>query len=246
MNRALSIRILEHHHDLVLLWIIWKGYGMYMARGTPGWKHLISGSRSIQCSRFSFFLAAAQGRYGNSLPSTTPRPPGTQPIAPSPTTGAARTAELGVRPGCPTIGRARRLKIPVRCVVGLPDTAEIGLASDPGCIRLRSRRGWLTLREDLQEENRCYRAEFRAIVQRLPPYRIAKTSSSVGRELYAGVGTQRARCSRKAWRSFSPSGSPMCWEKNDAGGAEKSQLPPHGPCREERPGSAAHAGSAGL
>src|SRR5215510_11437702 len=26
----------------VALWMIWKGYGMYMARGTPGWKHLIS------------------------------------------------------------------------------------------------------------------------------------------------------------------------------------------------------------
>src|SRR5579885_3517243 len=35
-----------------------------------------------------------------------PMPPGTQPSEPSATTGAARTTELGNRPGCATIGRA--------------------------------------------------------------------------------------------------------------------------------------------
>src|ERR1700733_2144591 len=35
-----------------------------------------------------------------------PRPPGTQPMEPSPSTGAARTTEPGSRPGWGTIGRA--------------------------------------------------------------------------------------------------------------------------------------------
>src|SRR6516164_3408491 len=77
-----------------------------MPRGIPGWKHLISGSRSSQCSWFSFFRAAAHGWYGISSPSTTPSPAGTQPSAPSGITGAADTTVLGRRPGCATIGRA--------------------------------------------------------------------------------------------------------------------------------------------
>src|SRR6516162_853934 len=77
-----------------------------MPRGIPGWKHLISGSRSSQCSWFSFFRAAAHCWYGISSPSTTPSPAGTQPSAPSGITGAADTTVLGRRPGCATIGRA--------------------------------------------------------------------------------------------------------------------------------------------
>ena len=41
---------------------------MYVARGTPGMKHLISGSRSSQCSTFSFFLRGRPRLVRNLVP----------------------------------------------------------------------------------------------------------------------------------------------------------------------------------
>ena len=47
-----------------VLWTIWNGYGMYIARGTPGSWHFSSGSRSSQWAALSFFRARASGLYG--------------------------------------------------------------------------------------------------------------------------------------------------------------------------------------
>src|SRR4029450_10275288 len=59
---------------------------MYGARGTPGRKHLTSGSRANAFASFSFFFASASGRYGSGPPSTTPRLGATPPQAPMTTT----------------------------------------------------------------------------------------------------------------------------------------------------------------
>src|SRR5207247_2286124 len=59
-----------------------------------------------QLSKFSCFLFAAHGWYGISSPSTTPASGGTQPIAPSATTGASRTGTSLYTPGWATMGRA--------------------------------------------------------------------------------------------------------------------------------------------
>src|SRR5438067_11139789 len=76
----LMVRLALANSDAIIIvsrpWTISSGYGMYIMRGTPGRKHLISGSRASQFAAFSFFLAAAAGRYGISLSSTTPGPAG--------------------------------------------------------------------------------------------------------------------------------------------------------------------------
>src|ERR1700746_4114978 len=62
---------------------------MYVARGSPGRKHLTTGSRASQFASFSFFLASTSGRYGSGPSSTTPTPAGIPPAAPITTSGPA-------------------------------------------------------------------------------------------------------------------------------------------------------------
>ena len=100
-------------------------------------KHLISGSRSSQCSEFSFFLAAAHGWYGISSPSTTPSPAGTPPAAPSARTGGAgssigRGSDQPGDAGTRRRGHERQcrprgmgLNVVIGGVDGLPDSVEI-------------------------------------------------------------------------------------------------------------------------
>ena len=88
---------------------------MYIARGTPGQIALDLGIE-LQPVRavLLLLLASASGVYGISPPSTTPRPAGTAPAAPSSRTGLGAA---GVR-----------LDVPVRRVDRLPDAVQIGLA----------------------------------------------------------------------------------------------------------------------
>ena len=100
-------------------------------------KHLISGSRSSQCSAFSFFFAAAHGWYGISLPSTTPSPAGTPPTAPSARTegaevdagGSHEAGSAGCAAAPASSARAGRAGMGLDVVVGgverLPDAVQI-------------------------------------------------------------------------------------------------------------------------
>ena len=49
---------------------------MYMTRGTPGRKHVISGSAVSHCSAFSRRFSSAESWYGISPPWTTDFPAG--------------------------------------------------------------------------------------------------------------------------------------------------------------------------
>jgi hypothetical protein len=61
MNSPFGAGAFEDHEHLHCSLNDLKLYSMYMARGTPGLKHPISGSRSSQLAGFSCFLFAAHG-----------------------------------------------------------------------------------------------------------------------------------------------------------------------------------------